>query len=255
LLHQTWKTRSLPPRFEQYHASWQKFNPDLKQHFYDDATSRDLVRTKFPEYLDVYDDYTFGVQRADLFRFLVVYEYGGLYADVDMECLRNLDCFFSLDGATFCVEGYLTETRKTQLGYRHPIQVANCVFMAEPRHPFIRRVIDTIISLSRMRRAFSTADVESITGPPVLTRLVAEHQTVRLLDQIYWMPPTAYPNLRPLSANMYMRHHFAGSWKTAQKQTMGQSLRRHWVERWRLPHPFPKKPFLDLGSLDKRGKA
>lgn len=44
-----------------------------------------------PEILKIYDSYERDIQRADIFRLIVVYLYGGFYMDLDMLCLRNMD--------------------------------------------------------------------------------------------------------------------------------------------------------------------
>ena len=43
------------------------------------------------EYRDVYNSYPYAVQRWDMIRYLILYEYGGIYADLDYECIDALD--------------------------------------------------------------------------------------------------------------------------------------------------------------------
>ena len=40
---------------------------------------------------DVYNSYPYAVQRWDMIRYLILYEYGGIYADLDYECIDALD--------------------------------------------------------------------------------------------------------------------------------------------------------------------
>jgi mannosyltransferase OCH1-like enzyme len=49
------------------------------------------VRREFPEYLEAYRRLAKGVERADFFRYMVVLRHGGVYADLDTECVRPLD--------------------------------------------------------------------------------------------------------------------------------------------------------------------
>ena len=51
------------------------------------------METKFPEFLDLYDGYNSEIQRADAVRYFLLYEYGGVYADLDFESLQPLDLF------------------------------------------------------------------------------------------------------------------------------------------------------------------
>ena len=45
----------------------------------------------YPEYLAMYDSYRFGIQRADAMRLFFLHKFGGIYIDMDIECLRSLD--------------------------------------------------------------------------------------------------------------------------------------------------------------------
>uniref|UniRef100_A0A1I8H9W2 Glycosyltransferase family 92 protein n=1 Tax=Macrostomum lignano TaxID=282301 RepID=A0A1I8H9W2_9PLAT len=50
-----------------------------------------LVRDKAPDFLDHYLRYTQSIQRADSVRYLYLYHYGGLYTDLDNECLQPFE--------------------------------------------------------------------------------------------------------------------------------------------------------------------
>ena len=63
-IHQTWKTRHLPPTLARYHASWVHFNPHWQVHFYDDQACLEFVRDYYPEFLPVYQGFAHTVQRA-----------------------------------------------------------------------------------------------------------------------------------------------------------------------------------------------
>jgi mannosyltransferase OCH1-like enzyme len=231
IIHQTWKTNNLPPALKAYCHSWQRFNPGADYRFYDDTACRAFVRKEFPRFLPAYEAFPFAIQRADLFRALVVYRFGGLYADVDMECLRPLERFFQMKGALFCIETRLTPTRQRELGYRHPYQIANCIFAAEAGHPFLGDVIEKIAGLAGTKPISALAQVEDVTGPRLLTRLYFEHAGERphILEQVFWMPPTLFPPIFPLNKNMLARHHFLGSWK--ERPIRRLSFRRRWAER------------------------
>lgn len=217
--------------------SWKRKNPQAEYRFYDDRACRAIVVSEFPSYLQTYDSFAYAVQRADFFRYLVVYRYGGLYADIDMECLKPFDWFFAQEGAVFCIEMQTTVQRQRELGYLHPFQIANCIFAAEPNNSFLGRVLERIVALSRSRADCAISEIEDITGPRMLTRTFFEGgQDVTVICQIFWMPPYEYPKVFPINKNMYACHHFLGSWKDGSKR----SLRRAWIERGIFPTPFPK---------------
>ncbi len=239
VLHQTWKTRQLPAEFAGFHRSWQCCHPDWQFRIYDDADCRQLVAAHYPTLLGLYDAYPTNVQRADLFRYLVVHLQGGVYADVDMECLKPLGPL--LDGRT-CVlgiEATFGDYLRRRQGYLEPYRVANCIFAAKARHPFFSLLIERLPRIEP-DQPLSHALVEDTTGPRFLTRLYqAEHQRfddITLLPQIHWIPPMrpAWPDCFPFNIHIYCKHHFAGTWTDglAEHASRWQRFRERWHHAW-----------------------
>ena len=51
IIHQTWKSSLLPPKYQVCQESWKRLNPDMKYQFYDDNACEALVRTHYPQHL------------------------------------------------------------------------------------------------------------------------------------------------------------------------------------------------------------
>lgn len=236
IVHQTWSSRDLPVDFERFQLSWRKHHAGWEYRFYDDEGCRSFIEEYCPELLAVYDAYPRQIQRVDLFRYLVVNEAGGVYADMDMECLRPLGRLFEGRKCVFSVEAHLTMRRQRELSYRGPYQIGNCIFASIPGHPFLQRIIRRSLELAD-RPIASDEDVEETTGPRMLTRLYEslpeeDRQGVAVLPQIFLLPPKEYPNFFPFGMNMYAKHHFRGTWK---EESPSRTWKRRWIERNRLP--------------------
>ncbi len=87
IIHQQWRDEKIPVMFEKWRSKFFSIFPNHRYILWTDETQRDLIQTKFPWFLDTYDGYEFGIQRADASRYFILYEYGGLYADLDYEPL------------------------------------------------------------------------------------------------------------------------------------------------------------------------
>jgi hypothetical protein len=72
-------------------ASWAALNPGWAVRRYDDAAASAFVAAEFPEHAAAYAALPAAVQRADLFRVLVLLRLGGVYADADAACVAPLD--------------------------------------------------------------------------------------------------------------------------------------------------------------------
>lgn len=63
--------------------------PEYKHVMWDDEAIDRFMEEKFPDHLDFYNSLPFHIVRLDFFRFALLYEEGGIYADMDMYCVRN----------------------------------------------------------------------------------------------------------------------------------------------------------------------
>lgn len=277
ILHQTWKTSELPEQFARFQDTWRKHHPRWEIRLYDDADCRRLVVADYPELIELYDALPTNIQRADLFRYLVVHRFGGVYADLDMECYRSIEPLLAGRSCVFGTEATFGEALRRNLNYRSPYQVANCIFAASRGHAFFRLLLDRI----RLPTdgACSDDQVEETTGPRFLTRVFQEvHERfpeLTLLPQIYWNPPNrpSYPNWFPFNVHLYCRHHFAGTWRTAGEAAsigLWQRFRERWhhpwpwfredfrwraIRDWALQTPVPRRPSRDGASRDGDGNG
>ena len=100
IFHQTWKTTTLPAAFARFVHRWHQIL-NIEQHsdpisnqsskswlhiLWTDDSARAFVSRHYPELLDIYDHARFGVIRADIFRLLVLHQFGGLYAYAGFLC-------------------------------------------------------------------------------------------------------------------------------------------------------------------------
>jgi inositol phosphorylceramide mannosyltransferase catalytic subunit len=238
ILHQTWRTLDLPPPLADWRAGWLARHPDWEHRLYDDAAIRRTIADRAPRWLPTYDALPRMIQRVDFFRYLIVYLDGGMYADIDM--VSYLPCDPLLDGAS-CVLGieiHLHRHLQVELGYAQPWQLANFIFAAVPGHSFLGALLEEI-ARSATKPVRDDELVQETTGPRMLTRLACtmppeRRGAMRILPQINWNAPWAYPRVGSLAARIYARHACFGSWRT--QNLLGQ---RFWRGlRYRLPNPF-----------------
>ena len=57
----------------------------------------ELIKKHYPEYLDLWNDFTIPIQRADFVRYCILHKYGGIYIDCDIHPLKPLDSLFRKD--------------------------------------------------------------------------------------------------------------------------------------------------------------
>ncbi|KII95069.1 glycosyltransferase family 32 protein [Plicaturopsis crispa FD-325 SS-3] len=131
ILHQTWKSETLPVRWRNISQECRDMMPDYEYMLWTDASSREFIAQNYPWYLDNFDAYTYPIQRADAIRYFVLYHYGGIYIDLDIGCLKPIDPLLV----------YPVVLPKT-----NPVGVSNDLMFAEKGHPFLAQTIHNLIT-------------------------------------------------------------------------------------------------------------
>jgi hypothetical protein len=69
--------------------SWKKNFPNFQYKLWSDEQIDKLVENSFPEYWEMYNDFPIHILKIDFVRLCFMYEYGGIYADMDYYCYSN----------------------------------------------------------------------------------------------------------------------------------------------------------------------
>lgn len=70
-----------------------KLNSKFHYHLWNEEKAWNLIIKKYPEYFNFYKKLNI-LEKTDFFRYILMYEYGGFYFDLDMEFHNSLDSFF-----------------------------------------------------------------------------------------------------------------------------------------------------------------
>ncbi len=163
LIHQTWKRAGIDPAYRGFVDSVRRLNPGYEYRLWTDGDNREFIRDRYPDFLPIYDGYRHPIERADAIRYFILYTFGGIYLDLDMECLRPLDPLCRGDSAVFSLEAGPTLANR----------VVSNAFMATPAgHPFFARIIQFLAR--GPDRDVTFRDVFENTGPNMVTRLFRE---------------------------------------------------------------------------------
>jgi len=86
-IFQTWYTLDLPHNMKKNINKLQKNNPEFKYHLYDDDMCRKFIEKHFEtNVLYAFNKLKAGAYKADLWRYCVLYIYGGIYLDIKFKC-------------------------------------------------------------------------------------------------------------------------------------------------------------------------
>ena len=91
IIHQTYKDENIPSHWEISRDMWQKYHPEYTYMFWTDHSIREFIKTNYPDFLEIHDKYPHNIQRADMIRYFILYHYGGIYSDLDLYPIDNIE--------------------------------------------------------------------------------------------------------------------------------------------------------------------
>jgi len=221
IIHQAWegRTEPVPFRLKMLANSWIEQNPAWEYRLWSNDEMIDLVETRFPYFAETYHNFEFNVQRWDAIRYMILYEYGGIYADLDTECLKPIDNL--LADETCCFGEEPVENCKL---FNLNRLVGNAIMASVPGHPVFLRILDEI---QKSLHNYDKHIVLHTTGPLMITRItdsLSDDDNVRILPYEYVSPLRKKDTavlltqgtdsvLKEKLSKAYCVHYFFGSWE------------------------------------------
>jgi mannosyltransferase OCH1-like enzyme len=175
IIHQTWKTKELPENFKIWSATIKKHHPTWEYKLWTDENNRNFIKENYHWFLSIYDSYNHNIKRVDAVRYFYLYHYGGIYADLDFECLGPIDG--------------LLENKIIAFGKMGDGQCSNCIpnaiMISSAKHNFWLFVIKKMVS--RVNVSIPEFD----TGPELLKECIdtfSDKKAITLFESKYFYP-------------------------------------------------------------------
>jgi len=180
IIHQSWKDKDIPVVFQKYSDSWTKYCfKDWKYMFWTDDDNFNLIKTHYPWFLKKYNELPRNIYRADVSRYFYLFHYGGIYTDLDNECLKPFEHLLNNYSLVFGAMVGQYQGTSLKEGY-----VQNSFMYSKPRQEFWLEMILHILN-SKGNDA-----PESLTGPILLSNKIGEYRLRRnVSDELIVYPP------------------------------------------------------------------
>jgi glycosyltransferase involved in cell wall biosynthesis len=224
IIHQTWKDDQLPPQLAAFQQTWREHHPDWEHRLWTDADNRAFLAEHYAWFLPIYDGYPQPIYRVDAVRYFWLHHFGGVYIDLDFECLAPIDSLIaeqslvlSLEPAAHCIENHQARAHRLQ-------QILSPAWMASaPQHPFWPHLWQHLATYQQASNPLEA------TGPFLLTRA---YENYALAADITMVAPE---QLHPLTLNEI----YAGQWlDLARRQpVIDRAVAvHHWLGSWWKPN-------------------
>ena len=180
IIHQTFSDwNDLDCSLQKNISDIRELNKTWDYRFYDDSDICKFITQYYnSDMLEIYEQINPGypAARADLFRYLLMYRYGGVYLDIKSTSTLNLDeviLYQSLYLLSHWNHGW---GKHPEFGVKNEFQQWHII--ATPGHPYLRSVIQRVIfnirRYDRHKDGVGTDAVLSVTGPIAYTLAIRD---------------------------------------------------------------------------------
>jgi Mannosyltransferase OCH1 and related enzymes len=232
IIHQIYENTDRPPaNLLAIAETWKEKHPDWEYRLWNRQMINDFLESKCPDFLEYYRSYPFDVQRWDAIRYLILYHIGGVYADLDYECIQPLDVLLTDSN---CCMGMEPIIHKNAINL---LPIGNALMASAAKHPYMLAIInDMKANFFIDYKQGDTTQILATTGPLMVARVYDQYKkkkNVTLLPADLISPLSikeilmlrsgnARPSVVKKIRNTFAIHYYFGSWRS---QTDERKLR------------------------------
>jgi len=201
-------------------ASWKKYCPDYNIICWN-TTNFDVTKNRYAKEAFEAKKWAFVTDYA---RLDVLYEYGGIYMDVDVEVLKNLDTMLG---------------NAASIGFENKESLCTFILFAEKNNKYIRELRDSYA----MRHFIKNNGSYDLTPIPItMTKVTNEYYNTEIAKDIsngivkmkdgvtfysvdYFNPMNSVTGELKITENTYIIHHFDQSWRSTKLRDIRHKMR------------------------------
>lgn len=148
-----------------------------------------MISKKFPAQSLFYKNYPLRLQKSDARRYFILYKYGGVFADLDMESTLELSGLLRRYSCVLAQQPLADSTDKHPRFSRGWF-LSNDFMACRPGHPFFKLIIDKLAQA----QVEHGVDLLNTTGPYFLSAVLEEYLSTanRTADEFIHVIPTQW---------------------------------------------------------------
>jgi hypothetical protein len=165
IIHASWRIELLPNGMRPCLKSFNMVAQSESLVFYDDLNCEEFIESEYPEFLQTYLSYPEGILRADIWRVLVLYKYGGVYADIDVECVKPIcELMTRVGHDRWEILLPMDHPAHADIHYGGKHMWMNDFMVAKPGSRFLKRVIEEFEKQGGGNRGRAVTEVRALLG-------------------------------------------------------------------------------------------
>jgi mannosyltransferase OCH1-like enzyme len=171
VMFQTWKNHDLLPTHRQCQDSWRPFltRYGWTHRMFTDADIEQFVADRFAWYLPVWRAITPFIKKVDTFRYMMLYDQGGLYVDMDIAAKQPQE-LFELLGQSRGRQCFIPMQDSRRRWAVHTDAASPALIASVARHPFWLHMLEYIVD------SHTHPTVIAATGPIALANVLRNYR-------------------------------------------------------------------------------
>jgi mannosyltransferase OCH1-like enzyme len=176
-IFQTFYTKQLSPEMQESTNKIKSTNPEFTYILADDNDCYEFIKNNFPPSVsDAYERLIPGAYKADLWRYCVLYIYGGIYLDIKYRPINGFKFINLVDK-----EHYVLDAPN---GWSiHNYGIYNAFMVCKPLNIILLKCIEQIVK-NVQNRFYGTSLLEP-TGPLLLGKIYSSYNDVIRIDMCF----------------------------------------------------------------------
>ena len=180
IIHQTYYSKELPTSIQDNVQKLKSTNPSWTHKLYDDNDIDNYIAKRYPSLFPVYKqiDSSYGAAKADFFRYLVMYDEGGVYLDIKSGANLPLDAIIKpRDKYLLSYWPDISGKKVTHPGITNPCgELQQWHIIAVKGHPYLKAVIENVCNnikqYNPLLHDVGLWGVLNLTGPIAYTQAI-----------------------------------------------------------------------------------
>jgi mannosyltransferase OCH1-like enzyme len=141
VIYLSYKTKNIPNYII---PNWQKIYPGYEIKLYDNEDCIKFLKDEYgQEYVDIFNFIKDGPIKADFWRVCILYKYGGIYSDIDIEPLVSIESIIDKDTT------FMTSISNNNINLNPHFIVS------VPKHKVLKKCIDKYLEMHRNKKLYS----------------------------------------------------------------------------------------------------
>lgn len=167
-IYQAWHSDDIPISIKECIKNIKDNNPEFEHHLFNIDNCRKFIQDNFPEnILNAYDLIIPYAIKIDLWRYCILYLYGGIYLDIKYYCINNFKFIYLTSDEFFCKDLQLSGNG-----------IYNALIICKPQNDIILKCINKVVE--NVSNKFYGKYALEPTGPLMMKNFFSENQVNNL---------------------------------------------------------------------------